>query len=139
VASGARALLQRGAQLVCTNPDQNVDATIEGQHRVLPGGGALVAPIAVAAGVEPVFIGKPNPVLYEIAMDRLGVGPADCVMIGDRPDTDIAGAQALGIRTALVRTGRFAPGEPLPNGIRPDWDCEDLGALMRALGLGAQS
>jgi len=132
-------VLRCGAQLVCTNPDHNVDATIEGQHRVLPGGGALVAPIAVAAGVEPVFIGKPNPVLYEIAMDRLGVGPADCVMIGDRPDTDIAGAQALGIRTALVRTGRFAPGEPLPNGIRPDWDCEDLGALMRALGLGAQS
>jgi HAD superfamily hydrolase (TIGR01450 family) len=128
-------ILRRDARLVCTNPDHNVDATIDGRHQVLPGGGALVAPIAVATGVDPVFIGKPNPALYEIAMARLGVGPDDCVMIGDRPDTDIAGAQALGMATALVRTGRFAPGEPLPDGVRPDWDCADLAELMRVLGL----
>ncbi|MGD1983533.1 MAG: haloacid dehalogenase, partial [Chromatiaceae bacterium] len=57
-------LVLRGARLVCTNPDHNVDATVDGRHRVLPGGGALVAPIAVATGVEPVFIGKPNRLLY---------------------------------------------------------------------------
>lgn len=125
-------VMQRGARLVCTNPDHNVDAMVDGRHRVLPGGGALVAPIAVAAGVQPTFIGKPNPLLYEMAMTRLGVMASDCVMVGDRPDTDIAGAQALKMRTALVRTGRFAPGEPLPNNIRPDEDFADLRALMNA-------
>lgn len=125
-------ILRRCARLVCTNPDHNVDATIDGQHRVLPGGGALVAPIAVATGVEPTFIGKPNPLLYEIAMARLGVGPGDCVMIGDRPDTDIAGAHALGMRSALVRSGRFAPNASLPEGVRPDWDFEALMQLIEA-------
>lgn len=128
-------ILQCGARLVCTNPDHNVDATVDGRHRVLPGGGALVAPIAVATGVEPTFIGKPNPLLYETAMARLGAVRGDCVMIGDRPDTDIAGAQALGIQTALVRTGRFGPGERLPDGIDPVWDCQDLGEVMEVLDL----
>lgn len=128
-------VLRRGARLVCTNPDDSVDATVDGEHRVLPGGGALVAPIAVATGAEPVFIGKPNPLLYEMAMARLGVVAGECIMIGDRPDTDIAGAQALGMKTALVRTGRFEPREALPLSIMPDWDCEDLRVLMRAWGL----
>lgn len=125
-------VIQHGARLVCTNPDHSVDATVDGRHQVLPGGGALVAPIAVATGVQPTFIGKPNALLYEMAMARLGVVPTDCVMIGDRPDTDIAGAKALGMRTALIRTGRFAPGEPLPGGISPDEDFVDLSALMDA-------
>lgn len=123
-------LVLRGARLVCTNPDHNVDATANGRHLVLPGGGALVAPIAIATGVDPVFIGKPNPLLYQMAMERLGVKAAACVMVGDRPDTDIAGAQALGMRSALVRTGRFAPSDPLPHGITPTWDVLDLNQLQ---------
>ena len=56
-------------------------------------------------------------------------------MIGDRPDTDIAGAVRLGMPTALVRTGRFAPGEPWPQGLpRPDWDVVDLDGLAEMLG-----
>ena len=51
-------------------------------------------------------------------------------MIGDRPDTDIAGAAALGIRTALVRTGRFVPGASWPKGMeKPDWDVDSLAEL----------
>lgn len=52
-------------------------------------------------------------------------------MVGDRPDTDIAGAAALGMKTALVRTGRFLPGEAWPDDIdRPDWDVDSLDDLM---------
>lgn len=65
-------------------------------------------------------------------MAGLGVKAAECVMVGDRPDTDIAGAQTLGMRTALVRTGRFAPGEPLPAGVQPEWDCRGLAELFDA-------
>ncbi len=127
---GINLILKQGARLVCTNPDHNVDASIDGMHRVLPGGGALVAPFAVATGQTPVFIGKPHPLLYEMAMQRLGVAAPDCVMVGDRPDTDIAGAAALQMATALVRTGRFGRGEKLPSGLEPDWDCESLTALL---------
>ncbi len=53
-------------------------------------------------------------------------------MIGDRPDTDIIGAQKLGIKTALVRTGRFAPGVALPLSMQePDWDVNSLPELQR--------
>lgn len=67
-----------------------------------------------------------------MAMQRLGVKASDCLMIGDRPDTDIIGAQKLGIKTALVRTGRLAPGVALPLSMQePDWDVNSLPELQR--------
>ncbi|MGB0723580.1 MAG: HAD-IIA family hydrolase, partial [Gammaproteobacteria bacterium] len=123
-------LVLRGARLIGTNPDNSVDATRDGKRWVLPGGGALIAPIVTATGVTPTVIGKPEPLLYEIAMGHLGVSAGECLMVGDRPDTDIAGAQRLGMKTALVRTGRFGPGEPWPDGQpRPDYDVRSLAEL----------
>jgi HAD superfamily hydrolase (TIGR01450 family) len=134
ITTGVNLILQRGARLVCTNPDHSVDAHVNGKHCVLPGGGALVAPFAIAAEVEPVFIGKPHALLYQIALDRLGVSPEHCLMIGDRPDTDIAGAATLGMKTALVRTGRFPPGAAIPDDLpSPDWDVNSLDLLLQAL------
>ncbi|MBK1733066.1 HAD-IIA family hydrolase [Thiococcus pfennigii] len=131
---GINLILQRGARLIATNPDTTVDAVRDGHHLILPGGGALVAPFAAATGVTPTVIGKPEPLLYEMALERLGCPAGACLMIGDRPDTDIAGAARLGMWTALVRTGRFAPGAPWPTEIPvPDWDLVDLAALTRAL------
>jgi HAD superfamily hydrolase (TIGR01450 family) len=131
---GINLILKQGAQLICTNPDHSVDAHHEGCHRVLPGGGALVAPFAVATGKQPLFIGKPQPLLYKMAAERIGVSLDHCLMIGDRPDTDIAGAARLGMKTALVRTGRFAPGEPYPVGLpSPDWDLDSLTELSQML------
>ena len=131
---GINLILKRGARLVVTNPDVNVDATEEGEHRILPGGGALAAPFAVATGRSPVVIGKPEPLLYRMALERLGCSPERCLMIGDRPDTDIAGAARLSMPTALVRTGRFAPGEAWPEGVpRADWDVADLDEMAELL------
>ena len=132
--TGINLILKQGARLVVTNPDTSVDDSHDGKHRVLPGGGALVAPFALAAGVEPVVIGKPGPALFAMATARLGCRPGQCVMIGDRPDTDIAGADRSGMRGLLVRTGRFAPGEPWPDDLpRPTWDCDDLFVAMGVL------
>jgi len=130
---GINLILQQGAELVSTNPDDSVDATIDGRHRVLPGGGALVAPFEVATGAKAISIGKPHSLLFEMALHALDAEPGDCVMIGDRVDTDIAGAQRVGIHTALVRTGRYAPGDPWPAGqSTPDWDVPDLHSLLAA-------
>lgn len=131
--TGINLVLKQGARLVVTNPDHTVDATVGGRHRVLPGGGALVAPFVVATERAPVVIGKPEPLLYRMALRQLGVEPGAAVMVGDRPDTDIAGAARLGMWTALVRTGRFAPGVAWPADIpSPDWDVLDLSTLMDA-------
>ena len=132
--TGINLILERGARLVATNPDTTVDGMRNGRPVVLPGCGALVAPFAAATGVTPTIIGKPEPLLFEMALAQLGAVPADCLMIGDRPDTDIAGAERLGMWTALVRTGRFAPGRDWVAGLpRPDLDVDDLGRLMDAL------
>ncbi len=128
---GVNLIIKQGAQLIATNPDQSVDTYIDGKHCVLPGGGALVSPFAIASGTTPIFIGKPHPLLYQIAMQRLGVTAKQCLMIGDRPDTDIAGAEALGMKTALVRTGRFSLGTLLPHNLpAPNWDVENLQQLL---------
>lgn len=135
LSTGINLILNQGAQLICTNPDHSVDATINGKRSVLPGGGALVAPFAIATEVEPVFIGKPHPLLYQMALQRLGVCEEQCLMVGDRPDTDIAGAAKLGMKTALVRTGRFQPGNAIPEHLpNPDWDVDNLKALLPVLG-----
>lgn len=128
-------ITQEGAKLISTNPDASVDATCNGKHCLHPGGGALVAPIAIATGQQPVTIGKPSPLLYEMALTHLGVPASDCLMVGDRPDTDILGAQQLGMMTALVRTGRFQPGDTLPLHIQPDIDVNDLHTLQTLIPL----
>ncbi|MDH5219171.1 MAG: HAD-IIA family hydrolase [Gammaproteobacteria bacterium] len=128
---GVNLIQKQGARLICTNPDHSVDAHIDGKHCVLPGGGALVAPFSIASELAPIFVGKPHALLYQIAMERLNVIPEHCLMIGDRPDTDIAGACALGMKTALVRTGRFSPGALLPEDMSvPDWDVDNLDNLL---------
>ncbi|MCU7835818.1 MAG: HAD-IIA family hydrolase [gamma proteobacterium symbiont of Taylorina sp.] len=136
ITTGINLILKQGAQLISTNPDISVDAFYRGKRAIMPGGGALAAPFIVATGQQAVTIGKPKPLLYEIALQELNVQANDCLMIGDRPDTDILGAQQLGIQTALVRTGRFAAGENLPDGMSaPNWDVENLMQLKKLLGL----
>jgi HAD superfamily hydrolase (TIGR01450 family) len=131
---GINLILQRGARLVATNPDNAVDAVRDGQRCTLPGGGALVAPFTVATGVTPTIIGKPEPLLYEMALQIIACPAAECLMVGDRPDTDIAGAGRLGMWTALVRTGRFPPGARWPSGLSaPDFDLPNLDGLIERL------
>jgi len=127
-------LILNGAQLVGTNPDACVNYVHKGKPMVLPGGGALLAPFAVATGVTPVIIGKPEPLLFQLALQQLQMQAQDCVMIGDRPDTDIHGAAQLGIQTALVRTGQFAAGERYPEALlTPTWDVLDLASLAEQI------
>ena len=133
LATGINLILSHGARLVSTNPDVTVDSWQNGKHQYAPGGGALTAPFEVATGEKAIVIGKPGKLLYQMAIQRMKVSAAECIMIGDRPDTDIAGAAALGIRSALVRSGCFAPGAPWPDGVpRPDWDVNSLDDLLSA-------
>ncbi len=102
LAEGMRAL-QRGIPFWATNLDPAYPA-VEGWT---PGSGALVAALERASGrkVERVF-GKPSPEMYLLALDDLGCAPGpDIWMIGDRLDTDLRGARALGLTGILVLTG----------------------------------
>jgi len=100
VLSVASAAVRRGARLWATNKDPTYP-TVDG---LVPGTGALVAAIETASGVEALTVGKPQPAMFEAAMRRL-----DCrhpIMVGDSLHSDVAGAAAAGMATALVLTGR---------------------------------
>lgn len=93
--------IRNGARFVATNPDPSLP-TERGQ---VPGTGSLVALLSTASGKRPEFVGKPYPGMYQQAMQRVGTPPATTLMVGDRYDTDIAGALDLGLMTAGVTTG----------------------------------
>lgn len=101
----------------------NTDATLPSERGLAPGNGSLLAAVSHATGREPdLVVGKPHPPAYAMALNLLGV-PADRVLaIGDRLETDIAGANAAGMHTALVLTGVHgqADVDRAEPGARPD-------------------
>ena len=117
-----------GARLIGTNDDP----TYPTPSGPIPGGGALLAAVATAAGVEPVVAGKPHRPMVDAVLDRLGQPePHRLVMIGDRPSTDGRFATAIGCPFALVRSGVTPPGvvvEPPPM-----LDAPDLAAIAASL------
>jgi NagD protein len=94
-------LIQGGARFVATNPDATGPST-EGD---LPATGAVAAMISKATGVQPYFVGKPNPLMMRAALNKLQAHSESTVMIGDRMDTDVVAGLEAGMRTVLVLTG----------------------------------
>ena len=97
----ASLLIQNGAVFIGTNPD----VTLPTPEGFIPGSGTVIGALEIASGQKARIIGKPEPLLYEMALKRLNVSPERTLAIGDRLETDIAGAQAAGIHTALVLSG----------------------------------
>jgi 4-nitrophenyl phosphatase len=86
----------------------------------VPGTGSILAALTAASDVSPVIVGKPEPLMYQVALERLNISAEQALVIGDRPETDIAGAQQIGCRTALVLSGvtsavQAADWRPLPD------------------------
>ena len=94
-------LINKGARLVGTNPDM----TGPSEMGIIPACQALVAPISLATGKTPYFVGKPNPLMMRTGLKMLNVHSADAAMIGDRMDTDIVAGMESGLMTALVLSG----------------------------------
>ena len=82
--------------------------------------GAFVAGLEFAAGVEATVLGKPSPAYFEAALDALDAEPGLTWMVGDDLDSDVAGAQRYGLKTVLVRTGKFRPDELDRSTVVPD-------------------
>lgn len=88
--------------------------------------GPFVAALEFAAGVEAEITGKPAAAFFETALADMGLAPEQAVMIGDDLPADIGGAQALGLRGVLVRTGKYQPEDERDPEIRPDHIADDL-------------
>jgi 4-nitrophenyl phosphatase len=112
----ASLLIRQGARFIGTNPDV-LCPTDEG---LIPEAGTILAAIQAATGVAPLVIGKPERPLFELALRQLDSLPRQTVMLGDRLDTDILGAQRVGLKTILLKTGVDNEDSISQKGIQPD-------------------
>ena len=94
-------LVEAGARFLATNPDPT-GPSVEGS---LPATGSVAALITRATGVDPYFVGKPNPLMMRSALNTVGGHSESTAMIGDRMDTDIVSGMEAGLETVLVLTG----------------------------------
>jgi NagD protein len=94
-------LISAGARFIATNPDPTGPAPAGPQ----PATGAVAALISKATGVEPYFVGKPNPLMMREALRAIDAHSESTVMIGDRMDTDIVAGMEAGLHTILVLSG----------------------------------
>ena len=101
--------IQKGATFIGTNPDKNIPT----ERGLLPGAGALVSFVATATQVEPIFIGKPEAVIMEAAVAKIGLKKDEVLMVGDNYLTDIRAGIDNGLDTLLVLTG-FTPKAEVP-------------------------
>jgi len=120
--------IRAGARFVGTNPDTSLPT----EAGIVPGAGSLLALLQAATDVAPFVIGKPAPTMLHAAVDMLGVDAKRTLMIGDRLDTDIAGAHAAGLASALVLTGVATPESLKESEIQPDGVYADLPTLVAA-------
>ena len=121
----AAVALRAGCLWVATN----LDRTLPSPRGPLPGNGSMVAALAAASGREPVSVGKPEPEMFTGA--AAAIEAERPLVVGDRLDTDIAGARAAGFPSLAVLTGVSSPRDLLAAGPpeRPDYLGRDLGAL----------
>ena len=124
----ATLLNPQGARYIATNPDR----TFPSEEGLIPGAGAIMAALVAATDVEPTVIGKPAPAMFHVAAELLGASPATTLVIGDRLDTDIAGAIAAAMPSVLVLTGVSTREEAERGPVRPDLIFADLPALLAA-------
>jgi len=117
-----RAILS-GAEFLATNPDP----TFPTEEGLIPGAGSIVAAVERATGRRPKVIGKPEPFMLELALRLSGARREECVVVGDRLDTDILAGNRAGMITVLVLTGvtteeeaRRAEGELRPKFVIPN-------------------
>jgi NagD protein len=100
-------LIAGGARFIATNPDPT-GPTPDGP---LPATGSVAALISRATGVDPYFVGKPNPLMMRTALNTLDAHSETTAMIGDRMDTDVVSGLEAGLQTILVLSGVTTRGE----------------------------
>jgi 4-nitrophenyl phosphatase len=125
----ATLLLRGGAIFVATNPDR----TFPTPAGLVPGTGAILAALEAASEIQPIIVGKPAPEMYQLAMQRMNATPESTLVVGDRLETDIAGAQKIGCRTALVLSGVTSMQKAQDWKPALDWLAPDLSSLIDML------
>jgi NagD protein len=123
-------LVADGARFIATNPD-NVGPSPDGP---LPATGSVAALISRATGVDPYYVGKPNPLMMRSALNAIEAHSESTAMIGDRMDTDVVAGLEAGLETILVLTGVTTSGETERYSYRPSRVVDSVADLIEGLG-----
>jgi 4-nitrophenyl phosphatase len=121
-------LIRSGVPFIATNPDTTLPVP-EGQ---VPGTGTTLAALTAATDREPFLIGKPEPMLMEHAIERMGATRDTTAAVGDRPETDILSAQRAGLLSILALSGATDRARLATFDVRPDLVVEDIQALVQS-------
>ncbi len=100
-------LIDAGARFIATNPD----VTGPSAEGPLPATGSVAALISRATGKQPYYVGKPNPMMFRSALNRIEAHSENTAMVGDRMDTDVVAGIEAGLETILVLTGSTRPAD----------------------------
>jgi phosphoglycolate/pyridoxal phosphate phosphatase family enzyme len=122
-----QAVRRHDARLIATNPDRT--CPVEGGE--IPDCAGMMAAVEAVTGkpVE-VVVGKPSPIILQSALDTLGVEAGDCVIVGDRIETDIVMGKRLGLATVLVLSGITRGDDPRIAELAPDLVLPGIRALL---------
>jgi 4-nitrophenyl phosphatase len=121
-----RVLREESVPFVGTDPDMVIPAA-EGD---VPGSGAVIHAISGVVGRDPdAVLGKPSAFARDFVQSRIGLDPGECLVVGDRLDTDIAMGVEAGMKTALVRTGVTDEATLAGSGVEPDYVLDSLDDL----------
>lgn len=119
-------MITDGARFIATNPD----TTGPSKEGLLPAAGAVAAMITAATNREPYIVGKPNPMMFRSAMNRIEAHSETTAMIGDRMDTDIVAGIEAGLHTVLVMTGLTGPDDIDKYPFRPNQVIDSIADLI---------
>jgi len=128
--SRAIRLVAAGARFIATNPDPT-GPTPDGP---LPATGSVAALVSRATGVEPYFVGKPNPLMMRSALNAIDAHSESSAMVGDRMDTDVVSGLEAGMHTVLVLTGITSRSDADRFPYRPSRIVESIADLVDELG-----
>jgi NagD protein len=123
-------LVAAGARFIATNPDPT-GPTPDGP---LPATGSVAALISRATGVEPYFVGKPNPLMMRSALNAIDAHSETTAMVGDRMDTDVVSGLEAGLHTVLVLTGSTTRPQAERFPYRPSRIVDSIADLVDELG-----
>jgi len=120
--------IRSGARFIACNPDN----TFPSELGILPGNGAILAALEAATDAQPLVIGKPQPAIFRMAIERMGSPPGMVAVLGDRLETDILGGIKAGLKAVLLLSGVTSRQKLAESSIKPDWVFEDINAFHRA-------
>lgn len=121
----ATLLIRGGARFIATN----LDPTNPSEEGLLPGTGSMIAALETASGTRAQAIGKPQPTMYQLAMEQMGASPQTTAAIGDRVDTDILGGKKAGLTTICVLSGSSSRAEA--EAVETDLIFDDIAHLLQ--------